>query len=117
MIATFLVLFVSRFSWRWLDASSSSFPSAVVNLRLPSVIISSCARFPQCFYIQLFYLKGTFIGSYPMVWSLALCPDGTKQDPAAYGAEFGVVFLAKELHYYCTHTIGPELPRLFSFAP
>ena len=30
-----------------------------------------------------------------MVWSLALCPDGTKQDPLVYGAEFGVVFLAK----------------------
>ena len=30
-----------------------------------------------------------------MVWSLALCPDDTKQDPVVYGAEFGVVFLAK----------------------
>ena len=30
-----------------------------------------------------------------MVWSLALCPDGAKQDPVAYGAEFDVVFLAK----------------------
>ena len=32
-----------------------------------------------------------------MVWSLALCPDYTKQDPVVYGAEFGVVFLAKGL--------------------
>ena len=30
-----------------------------------------------------------------MVWSLALCSDGTKQDSVVYGAEFGVVFLAK----------------------
>ena len=32
-----------------------------------------------------------------MVWSLALCPDDTKQDSVVYGAEFGVVFLAKGL--------------------
>ena len=31
-----------------------------------------------------------------MVWSLALCPDDTKQDSSVYGAEFGVVFLAKD---------------------
>ena len=30
-----------------------------------------------------------------MVWSLALCPDDTKQDPVMYGAEFGVVLLAE----------------------
>ena len=30
-----------------------------------------------------------------MVWSLALCPDDAKQDSVVYGAEFGVVFLAK----------------------
>ena len=30
-----------------------------------------------------------------MVWSLALCPNDTKQDSVVYGAEFGVVFLAK----------------------
>ena len=30
-----------------------------------------------------------------MVWSLALCPDDAKQDPVAYGAEFGVIFLVK----------------------
>ena len=30
-----------------------------------------------------------------MVWSLALCPDDTKQDSVLYGAEFGVVVLAK----------------------
>ena len=30
-----------------------------------------------------------------MVWSLALCPDDAKQDLAVYGAEFGVVSLAK----------------------
>ena len=30
-----------------------------------------------------------------MVWYLALCPDDAKQDPAVYGAEFGVVFLAE----------------------
>ena len=41
------------------------------------------------------YLKGTVVRSHPMVWSLALCPDYTKQDSVVYGAEFGVVFLAK----------------------
>ena len=30
-----------------------------------------------------------------MVYSLALCPYGAKQDPVMYGAEFDVVFLAK----------------------
>ena len=30
-----------------------------------------------------------------MVWSLALCPDDAKQDPAVCGVEFGVVFLAE----------------------
>ena len=33
-----------------------------------------------------------------MVSSLALCPDDTKQDSVVYGAEFGVVFLAKGPH-------------------
>ena len=32
-----------------------------------------------------------------MIWSLALRPDDTKQDSVVYGAEFGVVFLAKSL--------------------
>ena len=41
------------------------------------------------------YLKGTVVRSHPMVWSFALCPDDTKQDSVVYGAEFGVVFLAK----------------------
>ena len=30
-----------------------------------------------------------------MIWSLALCPEDTKQDSVVYRAEFGVVFLAK----------------------
>ena len=30
-----------------------------------------------------------------MVWPLALCRDDAKRDPVVYGAEFGVVFLAK----------------------
>ena len=30
-----------------------------------------------------------------MVWSFTLCPDDTKQDSVVYGAEFGIVFLAK----------------------
>ena len=33
-----------------------------------------------------------------MVWSLAMCSDDTKQDSVVYGAEFGVVFLAKGSH-------------------
>ena len=41
------------------------------------------------------YLEGTVEGSHPMVWSLALCPDGAKQVPVVYSAELGVVFLAK----------------------
>ena len=27
------------------------------------------------------YLEGTVVGSHPMVWFLALCPDNAKQDP------------------------------------
>ena len=38
-----------------------------------------------------------------MVWSLALCPDDAKQDPVVYGAEFGVVFLAKGLRTASMH--------------
>ena len=30
-----------------------------------------------------------------MTWPLALCPDDAKQALVAYGAEFGVVFLAE----------------------
>ena len=30
-----------------------------------------------------------------MAWSLVLCPDDAKQDPMVYGAEFGLMFLAK----------------------
>ena len=30
-----------------------------------------------------------------VVWYFALCPDDAKQDLVVYGAEFGVVFLAK----------------------
>ena len=41
------------------------------------------------------YLKGTVVRGHPIVWSLALCLDDAKQDPVVYGAEFGVVFLAK----------------------
>ena len=41
-----------------------------------------------------------------MVWFLALCPDDAKQDRVVYGAEFGVVFLAKGSTYFI-HTGGP----------
>ena len=41
------------------------------------------------------YLVDTIIRSYPMVGSLALYPKDAKQDPMMYGAEFGVVFMAK----------------------
>ena len=60
---------------------------------------------PQKIYIHangcvnaLGYLSGTVVvESQPMVWSLALCSYDVKQDPVAYGAEFGVVvvFMAK----------------------
>ena len=37
-----------------------------------------------------------------MVWSLVLCPDGTKEDPMVNGVEFEEVFLVKVhvLHPY-----------------
>ena len=41
---------------------------------------------------------GTALRGYPIVRFLALCPDDAKQDPVVYGAEFGVVFLAKGPH-------------------
>ena len=46
-----------------------------------------------------------------MVWSLALCPDDSKQDSVVYGAELGVVFLAKGRR---TESIqeGLDCPRL-----
>ena len=48
-----------------------------------------------------------------MVWFLALCPDDAKQDPVVYGAEFGVVFLAKGPR---TASIQePRLPRPLPF--
>ena len=28
-----------------------------------------------------------------MIWSLAMCSNDAKQDPAVYGAEFGVLFI------------------------
>ena len=33
--------------------------------------------------------------SHPVAWSLALRPDGAKQDPVVYHTEFGVVFLRR----------------------
>ena len=44
-----------------------------------------------------------------MIWSLALCPDDTKQDSVVYGAEFGVAFLAKGP---CTASIQESLDCL-----
>ena len=41
------------------------------------------------------YPEGTVIRGHPVVWFLAFCPDDAKQDPVAYGADFGVVFLVK----------------------
>ena len=48
------------------------------------------------------------VGSHPMVYSLALYPDNAKQDPVVYGAEFGVVFLAKDprLAFYGSASIA-----------
>ena len=43
------------------------------------------------------YLKGMVIRDHPMVWSLALSPDDSKQDPMAYSTKFRVGFLAKGL--------------------
>ena len=47
-----------------------------------------------------------------MVWFLVLCPDDANQDSVVYGAEFGVVFLAKGPRI---HTGGPRLPRPLPF--
>ena len=44
-----------------------------------------------------------------MVWSLARCPYDAKQDPVVYGAEFGLVSLAKDL---CTSSIQETLDSL-----
>ena len=44
-----------------------------------------------------------------MDWSLALYPNGAKQDPAMNDAEFGVIFLAKSL---CTASIQEGLDCL-----
>ena len=52
------------------------------------------------------YLKGTVVRGHPMVWSLALCPDDAKQDPVVYGAEFGVVFLAKSSRMSVISRVG-----------
>ena len=162
---TFPSLVASLFSWRCLAASTSYFLHAAMNLRPPSVTVSThtsafnfvafqspampnarmslCtqsihsfsfpprplrtapSRFPNTIRLGSRpppaahseerprpqkssrsqrrlnsltpgYLKGTVVRSHPMVWSsLALCPDYTKPDSVVYGAEFGVVFLAK----------------------
>ena len=60
------------------------------------------------------YLKGTVVRSHPMVWSLALCLDDTKQDSVVYGAEFSVVFLAKGPRT-APHPRGPRLPWSLPF--
>ena len=50
------------------------------------------------------YLKGTVVRGHPVVWSLALRPDDTKQDPVVYGTKFGVVFIMSgEAHRYTVH--------------
>ena len=161
----------SLFSWRCLVASTSSFLHAAMNLRLPSVTVSTLthtssfnavafqppavpnARMQLCtqsvYHTSTFLLsapcspycmvsapskfpnmislwqpatahsdersgpqkssrtqcclnaltssclEGMVIRGHPLVWSLAVCPDNAKQDPVVYGAEFGVVFLAK----------------------
>ena len=55
------------------------------------------------------YVEGTVVRDHPMVWSLALCPNEAKQDPIVYGADFGVVFLAKSP---CTTFIQQGLDSL-----
>ena len=45
---------------------------------------------------------GTVARGHPAVWSLALCPDDTKQDQVVYGEELGVVFLIRG-STYCIH--------------
>ena len=50
-----------------------------------------------------------------MVCSLALCPDDAKQDPVVYGAEFGVVFLAKGPRTAPIHRVELRLLRPLHF--
>ena len=57
------------------------------------------------------YLKGTVVRSHPMVWSLALSPDDTKQDSVVYGARVWRS-VPGEGSTYCIHTRGPRLPPL-----
>ena len=79
----------------------------------PRPQMSSCAqRFLDA--LTPGYLEGTVVRSHSMLWSLALCPDDTKQDPVVYGAEFGLVFLG-EGSTYCIHTVEPRLRRPLPF--
>ena len=59
------------------------------------------------------FLKGTVVRSYPVVWSLALRPADTNQDPVVYGAEFGSVPGGGST--FCIHTGGSRLPRPLPF--
>ena len=175
-------LVASLFSWRCLAASTSSFLYAAMNLRLPSVTVSthtsafnavafqspampnarmslwtqsvhsfsfparplrnpqgfqkrfasaaarrsfggasppakvfSFATSSQCPYTRLSQGHGctkSSDGLVSCVWSLALCPDYTKQDSVVYDAEFGVVFLAKDSRTASIQEQGLDCLRL-----
>ena len=54
------------------------------------------SRVQRCFNaLTPDHLEGMVLRGHPIVWSLTLCPEDTKEDPVVHDTEFGVVFLAK----------------------
>ena len=82
---------------RHLRTAPSRFPNTIrfgnhpplIQTSVPTLKSISCARLYEV-----------------IPWSgLSLCPDGAKQDPVVYGAEFGAVFLAKGSCTASTHEV------------
>ena len=59
----------------------------------PPTKVFSCATLSQCSYTGL--SRGCGCKGHSLVWAPAVYPNDAKQDPVVYGAECGVVFLAK----------------------
>ena len=54
------------------------------------------SRAQRCFNaLTLGYLEDVVLRGLPIVWSLTLCPEDTKEDSVVHDTEFDVVFLAK----------------------
>ena len=90
------------FPSRPLRTAPSRFPSTMHFGTRPPLIWMRAPR-PQTYFcaqrrlnaLTRGYLKSTAVRGHPIVWSLALCPDDTKQDAVVYGAEVDVVLLVK----------------------